>query len=122
VFVVVFNLFSVHALTSRLPPTSPIIVNAVHPGFCKSQLNREVKFPKWLVLKAGELLLARSCEEGSRHVIWASIGTPSSTRDKEDGEGIRLLKGAYIAHCQVEECSDYALSEEGKAVRERIWV
>jgi retinol dehydrogenase 12 len=69
-----------------------------------------------------QFLIARTAEQGSRNLIWAAIATPSVPRDKEDGEGIRLLKGAYIANSQVEECSDYALSAEGKAMRERILV
>jgi NAD(P)-dependent dehydrogenase (short-subunit alcohol dehydrogenase family) len=116
------NVFVVHAIASRLSTTSPIIVNAVHPGYCKSELTRQAKFPKKMFASISEFLFARSCEEGSRSLIWAAIGTPSSTRDKEDGESVRLLQGEYIAHAQILGCSSYASSEEGKAVGERIWV
>jgi len=115
------NVFVVHAIASRLPTTSPIIVNAVHPGYCKSGLTRQAKFPKKTFASISEFLFARSCEEGSRSLIWAAIGTPSGTRDKEDGESVRLLQGEYIAHAQILGCSSYASSEEGKAVGERIW-
>jgi len=118
-----FNIFFVQALASRLSPSSPIIVNCVHPGFCKSELLRQSDFFKSFLMVIGQFLLAAcSSEVGSRHLVWAAIGTPSGTRAKEDGEDIRLLKGAYIANVGVEECSNYPLSEEGKAVRERIWV
>ena len=70
----------------------------------------------------GEVLFAKNCEQGSRNLIWAAIGVPSTPRGKEDNEGVNLLRGAYIVHAQVKECSDYALSEEGRAVCERFWV
>jgi hypothetical protein len=36
----VLNVFFVRELTKRLPANSPVIVTAVNPGFCKSELGR----------------------------------------------------------------------------------
>jgi len=61
----------------------------------------------------GAAVMARSTEEGSRTIVWAALASP---------EGGIPLHGHYTASCRVEEESDYSLSEEGKKVRERIWV
>lgn len=54
--------------------------------------------------------------------MWAAVGSPETARGKDDGDKLPSLRGAFVSHAQVEECSDYALSDEGKAVEERIWV
>lgn len=116
------SVYLAHALTSLLPTTSPIIVNVVHPGFCTSEITRNVKFPASTFNAIATFLAAKSCEKGSRNLVWAAVGTPTTEKGKEDGDGLSSLRGAYVSHAQVEECSDYALSDEGKAVGKRIWV
>jgi retinol dehydrogenase 12 len=93
-------------------------VNCVNPGICKTKVQRQFKFPTLFVINLATFLVGRSSEEGSRELIWAVICAPSGARDEEDEEDIHLLKGVYIANARVEECSDYALSEEGKVMRE----
>ncbi|KAI9451348.1 hypothetical protein F5148DRAFT_1277741 [Russula earlei] len=57
-----FNVFFVRELTKRLPANSPILVNAINPGFC-NMLDTIV-----------EALLARTTEKGSRQLVWAAVG------------------------------------------------
>ena len=57
--------------------------------------------------------MARSSEEGSRHLIWASIGGK---------DNIDQLRGAYISSMQVQEPSDFVISEEGKRAQTKLWV
>ena len=59
------------------------------------------------------VLLARTAEEGSRQLIWAAIG----------GVGREFeLRGGYVNRANLQEVSDYALSDEGAAVQTRVWV
>lgn len=54
--------------------------------------------------------MARSPEVGSRPVLWA-LFSPH-----------HVVHGRWCANCQVEEESDFALSQEGKEVQGRVWV
>jgi retinol dehydrogenase 12 len=62
---------------------------------------------------AMEALLARTSEEGSRQLVWAAIG----------GVGREFeLRGAYVNKADLQEVSDYVLSDEGAVVQTRFWV
>ncbi|KAI0002530.1 hypothetical protein BJV74DRAFT_973541 [Russula compacta] len=106
------NVFFVRELTKRLPANSPVIVTAVSPGYCKSQLRRHLSFFVSILDGIMEAFLARTTEEGSRQLIWASIG--GAGREFE-------LRGAYVNKSNLQEVSDYALSDEGAAVQTRLW-
>ena len=109
----VLNVFFVRELTKRLPANSPVIVTAVNPGFCTSELGRNLS-PVFLIL--GTImwaLLARTTEEGSRQLVWAAGG--GAGREFE-------LRGGYVNKANLEEVMDYALSDEGTAVQTRLWV
>jgi len=60
-----------------------------------------------------EVLLARTTEEGSRQILWAAIG--GTGREAE-------LRGGYVNKSNLQEVSDYVLSDEGAVVQTRIWV
>ncbi|KAJ7123560.1 hypothetical protein C8R44DRAFT_831249 [Mycena epipterygia] len=100
IMVLVLNVFFFRALNARLPPTTPVIVNATSPGYCYSELRRE--FSGFLVVidYIMERLLAWTTEEGSRQLI---------------------LHGQYIAASKVQEVSDYVLSADGARVEDRVW-
>ena len=105
----VINVFSVRELTKSLPANSPVIVTAVNPGYCKSQLGRHLPS----VYKVLEVLLAPTTEEGSRQLVWAAVGGAGREFD---------LRGGYVNKANPKEVSDYALSDEGAAVQTRLWV
>ena len=109
----VLNVFFVRELTKRLPANSPVIVTAVNPGYCKSQLRRHLPFPLYIFDYIMEALLARTTEEGSRDLVWAAIG--GAGREFE-------LRGGYVNCANIQEVSDYALSDEGGVVQTRLWV
>jgi retinol dehydrogenase-12 len=111
----VLNVFFVRELTKRLPANSPVIVTAVNPGFCKSELGRNLSPVIRILGKIMQALLARTTEEGSRQlrVVWAAIG--GARREFE-------LRGGYVNKANLEEVGDYALSDEGAAVQTRLWV
>ena len=109
----VLNIFFVRELTKRLPANSPVIVTAVNPGYCKSQLTRHTSLINRIFLKIMEVSLARTTEEGSRQLVWAAVG----------GVGREFeLRGGYVSMANLEEVSDYALSDEGAVVQTRVWV
>ena len=109
----VLNVFFVRELTKRLPANSPVIVTAVNPGYCKSQLRRHLSFFVSVLDSIMEAFLARTSEEGSRQLVWAAIG--GAGREFE-------LRGSYVNKSNFQEVSDYALSDEGAAVQTRLWV
>jgi len=62
--------------------------------------------------KIMEALLARTTEEGSRQLLWAAIG--GTGRESE-------LRGGYVSKSELQEVSDFVLSDEGAVVQTRIW-
>ena len=52
-------------------------------------------------------------EEGSRQLVWAAIG--GAGREFE-------LRGAYVNKADIQEVSDYVLSDDGAVAQRRIWV
>jgi retinol dehydrogenase-12 len=112
VFSIVLNVFFARGLSERLGD-KPLIVNAVCPGFCYSAILRHITglraWSMWLI----KLALARTSEEGSRKIIWACIGGK---------DNIDQLRGAYISEMQVQEPSDFVISEEGKHAQTKLWV
>ena len=107
------NLFFARGLGERIPDDIPIKVTSVCPGYCHSDLNREVAFPFNHLDSLAKKLLAYTSEEGSRQLIWAAIG--GAGREKE-------LQGAFITQSDITEPSDYVLGEEGKRVQNQLWV
>ncbi|KAJ7799135.1 hypothetical protein B0H14DRAFT_2388227 [Mycena olivaceomarginata] len=107
-----FNIFFIRALNSRLPPSTPLIVNTVNPGYCYSELRREfsgiIAVVDWLMEKA----LAFTAEVGSRRLVWAALSNQEQPAQ---------LRGSYISNFKVEEVSDFALSPEGVKMQDRSW-
>ena len=106
------NVFFARGLSERLRD-KPLIVNAVNPGLCHSELTRNTTglkaLPVWLIKK----ILARTTEQGGRQLIWACIGGK---------DNINYLRGAYISSMHVQEPSDSVVSEEGKGAQDKLWV
>jgi retinol dehydrogenase-12 len=100
-------------LTKRLPANSPVIVTSANPGYCKSELRRNFPFALRIIDTIREALLARTTEEGSRQLVWAAVG--GAGREFE-------LRGGYVSMANLQEVSDYTLSDEGAVVQTRLWV
>ena len=106
------NVFFARELSERLRDKR-LIVNAVNPGFCYSSFRRNWKGLKGWLTWPVEILLARTADEGSRQLIWASIGGK---------DNLDQLRGAYISSMHVQEASDFVVSEEGKRAQTKLWV
>ncbi|KAJ7487029.1 hypothetical protein FB451DRAFT_1337529 [Mycena latifolia] len=98
------NIFFMRALNAHLGPSSPIIVNAVTPGFTVSELRRDISCVTAIVLSLLERMLAYPTEEGSRRLVWAAVGLPAAAG---------TLRGEYINCCEVQEASDFVVGQEG---------
>ncbi|KAJ7792313.1 hypothetical protein B0H14DRAFT_3115225 [Mycena olivaceomarginata] len=108
----IFTVFFVRALNARIPPSTPLIVTAVNPGYCYSELRRVLSgfraVMDWLMEKA----LAFTSEVGSRRIVWAAL----SHQNQPD-----KLRGEYVSSFDIQEVSDVVLSPEGIKVQDRSW-
>ncbi|KZV80750.1 NAD(P)-binding protein [Exidia glandulosa HHB12029] len=103
------NVFFARAMQAHLGLSSPIVVHNTAPGFCYSELRRELPRGAKAFTQMAEFFVARSTEMGSRTLVWASL------------EGGPEMKGTFSSSCQVAEESDFVLSKEGQEVEGRLW-
>ncbi|CAD0092810.1 unnamed protein product, partial [Aureobasidium mustum] len=99
------DVFCTRALVERTTSSYPVTINTMNPGFCYSELSREVNsFGFRLMYK----LLARTTEVGSRTLVAAATASHDT-------------HGQYMSNCMVEEPSKFVRSEEGKRTQKRVW-
>jgi retinol dehydrogenase-12 len=110
------NVLFVRSITSHLSPTSPIVVNSVNPGFCHSNLRRDVPLPLKPLVWLFEQSFARETSEGAKTYIWAALAGSNDAFVRDS------LRGSYTSDCRIAEPSDYVLSQDGQNVQKRIWV
>ncbi|KAJ7249517.1 short-chain dehydrogenase [Mycena haematopus] len=107
-----FNVFFVRALNAHLPRSTPLVVTAVSPGYCYSELRREFSGMMAVVDWFMEKLLAFSAEVGSRRLVWAAL----SHENRPD-----KLRGEYSSTFKFVEVSDFVLSPDGAKIQDRSW-
>ena len=103
------------ALQARIPSSAPLIITAVDPGLCHSEILRFVDKGPF----ADMLTKARSTEEGSRQLVYATVG-PDITK-LNSAEAMREMRGAYVADAEASDPSPWVLSEDGSKLQEKIW-
>ncbi|KAG6826512.1 hypothetical protein H0H92_015524 [Tricholoma furcatifolium] len=108
------EIFFYRALNERLGPRSPVIVNGVNPGYCISEIRRNLSPSLALVLRLVDKLIARTTEEGSRQLVYAAVACMGS--EDED-----RLRGAYISSSQVAEARDLVVGVEGWDIQDKLW-
>ncbi|ESK97852.1 retinol dehydrogenase 12 [Moniliophthora roreri MCA 2997] len=101
------NVLFTRAIQSHLGTHHPpLVVSAVNPGFCYSELRRGMSgFFYWLM----EKVLALTTEEGSRQLVYAALA------DHEE------MPGGYVSFSDVVEPSDGVIDEAGQRLEERFW-
>ncbi|KZS97482.1 NAD(P)-binding protein [Sistotremastrum niveocremeum HHB9708] len=104
------NVFYGRALAERLPAGTSISVDLVTPGICHSKISRNLHGSQKVVLGLLKFFLARTTEVGSRTLVHAALAGDQET-----------MQGKYLNKCNVEEVSDYVISEEGRVVQDRLW-
>ncbi|KAF2022025.1 NAD(P)-binding protein [Aaosphaeria arxii CBS 175.79] len=86
----------------------PVTINCVCPGFCHSEIAREVTGPSKIVMIAMKAIFARSTEAGGRTLFYAA-SQGSETH------------GKFLINCRVSDPSPFVLSPEGGVVQKRVW-
>lgn len=102
------NILIARELAARLGPDSPVLVNSLNPGLCKSELFRHCPFPLSILLRVGLMILGRTTEMGSRTLVAAA----AAGRD---------VHGKYMDCCKVAEESAFARSEDGRTSGVRVF-
>ena len=90
----------------------PITIDCVNPGFCHSELMRDMSLPMKIIGTTMKAVLARTTEVGGRTLVHAA-GT-GSQKDKE-------LHGQYLSNCGVADKSSFVTSERGQALGIELW-
>ncbi|KAF7419527.1 hypothetical protein PC9H_002118 [Pleurotus ostreatus] len=104
------NVLSTLSFNDHVSPS--IAVNSVDPGFCYSELRRDLPFGIRMVTQFFEKIVARTAEEGSRQLVWAALAKSSEEE---------LMKGAYVTSMEVREPSDFVVGKKGKDFREELF-
>ncbi|KAJ0123344.1 dehydrogenase/reductase SDR family member 13 [Diaporthe amygdali] len=106
------DIFVVRQLAQDMSkPTSNskgVILNTLNPGFCRTALFRDNKFPASLFLAFTSRLIGRSSEVGSRVIVDAAAAGPET-------------HGKWLDSFEVREPSAYVRSEEGKKMQGRLY-
>lgn len=82
-----------------------VTLNFVNPGWCHSELMREIMNPVLVVIKK---IMCRTTEEGSRTLVSAGLSGPDS-------------HGKYLSDCRITECARLVEGPEGPEVQRRVW-
>lgn len=75
------------------------------PGWCHSELMREVENP---VLRVIKKIFCRTTEEGSRTLVSAGLAGPET-------------HGKYLRDCKIHACSSLVEGKEGTPIQEKVW-
>ncbi|KAJ7069400.1 hypothetical protein C8F01DRAFT_1207113 [Mycena amicta] len=110
------NVFFMRALATRLPASSSasssIVVNAVHPGMCITEIFQSFSTIERFLIRLIQSIFAFTAEEGSRQLVFAAVG---------EADHPERLHGEFIMGGEPQEVSDFVLSEAGKNAEERLW-
>ena len=112
----VLNVLFVRALQDRIPSSHPLVVTSVDPGFCISELRRNIPAAEYAELEK----TARTAEEGSRQLLYAALG-PDPTKLDSD-ETTSVMRGAYVSNVEVVAPHPILETEAGAELQRRIWV
>lgn len=85
-----------------------VILNTLNPGFCRTALFRDNKFPASIFLIFTSQLLGRSAEVGSRVIVDAAAAGPET-------------HGKWLDTLHIREPSAYVRSEEGHKIERRLY-
>jgi hypothetical protein len=86
------EVYAVRALAPRLTARkSPVILNMVNPGLCRTELARDIPFPlNWIFPIVQLVFNARPAEAGARTIVYPTYAGEES-------------HGCYLLDCKIEE-------------------
>lgn len=85
----------------------PVIISAVNPGLCYSDIDRDLKGIAGFVFSALKAMMARTTEVGSRTLVHAAASGKESD-------------GQYLSECRVTKPSAFVRSKEGQDTTKRL--
>lgn len=85
-----------------------VTLNTVNPGFCRTSLFRDNKFPASTFIKFTSTVIGRSAEAGSRVLVYAAAAGPET-------------HGKWLDSCEIREPSAYVRSEDGEKTQARVY-
>lgn len=85
-----------------------VILNTLNPGFCRTALFRDNKFPASILLAFTSRLIGRSAEVGSRILVDAAAAGPET-------------HGKWLDTFEIREPSVYVRGEEGQKMQRRLY-
>ncbi|KAH8827516.1 hypothetical protein DL96DRAFT_1681248 [Flagelloscypha sp. PMI_526] len=113
------DLLFIRAIIPHLPSSNPVILTTINPGFCMSDLRREIGWSNllsWANNWYMERTMARTTEEGSRQIVFAALSGKN-----ELGEKWReTLQGGYVTYSRVDEPSGFVETPKSKDVEEKL--
>ena len=95
-------------LAQRIPG-SQIVINSATPGFCKTSLSRNMHGVMAYAIKAAEMLLGRSAEDGARCLVDAVVMKGGDTHQR------------YLSEMQIKPESKLVRSAEGEKLQKKLW-
>ncbi|KAI9750398.1 MAG: hypothetical protein M1815_001839 [Lichina confinis] len=104
------EVFVVRELSGQLESSTKgkVVINALNPGLCYSELTRDATGVKGLAVKIFKALLARTTEVGSRTLVHAA------------GSG-QESQGEYLSDSTVKRPAPLVLGSEGAETQKRVW-
>ncbi|KAK7056335.1 hypothetical protein VNI00_002888 [Paramarasmius palmivorus] len=100
------NVLFTQALQRHIGPNPSVVVSAVNPGFCYSELRRDMSGLQAVFNCLMEKALALTMEEGGRQLVYAALAEHEK------------MPGGYASFTDIVEPSDDALNEQ---LETRFW-
>lgn len=99
-----------HAMARSRPGNedTPVIVNVINPGYCRTQLFRHASPPLSWIIATGLLLFGRTGEMGSRTLVGGAEADQGS-------------HGSYLDSCKVRDPAPMVLNPEGAKTQKRVF-
>ncbi|KAJ3045750.1 hypothetical protein HDV00_007876 [Rhizophlyctis rosea] len=100
------NILNAETLASLAGPS--IVINCPAPGWCVTNLGLDTRgFLANVMYRGAQKLIARTAEQGAGVIVWACLkDTPPA---------------AFVATNEVRDASDFVISPEGHAARDKIF-
>lgn len=85
-----------------------VVINSLDPGFCQTELFRDIPFPFNWVMRPALVVFGRSAEMGSRTLMAAAFGDDDT-------------HGRWMANCKPHVWPSLMAGDEGESVMDKLW-
>lgn len=106
------QLMMTRKLAEAFSPTTgdspPVIINALNPGLCRTQLFRYIPFPLSILTDSATALVGRDAEVGSRTLLAAAFAGQET-------------HGKSMTDCRLHRWPGIMLGDEGEQLTQKVW-